>query len=65
MRSNLTVGLPIDLLLYRRNSCRVEQKRRFQQGDKYFSEISGIWSAGLRRAFAEVPPVPWEDEPAR
>ncbi len=33
-----------------------------QQGDKYFSEISGIWSAGLRRAFAEVPPVPWEDE---
>ncbi|MGZ8153986.1 MAG: peptidase [Burkholderiales bacterium] len=63
MRSNLTVGLPIDLLLYQRDSCRVTFKRRFQQGDKYFSEISGIWSAGLRRAFADVPPVPWEDEP--
>jgi putative proteasome-type protease len=65
MRSNLTVGLPIDLLMYERNSCKVTQKRRFLQGDKYFSEISGIWSAGLRRAFAEVPPVPWIDEPEK
>jgi putative proteasome-type protease len=62
MRSNLTVGLPIDLLLYTRDSCRVTLKRRIQPGDRYFSEISGMWSAGLRRAFAEVPPVPWEDE---
>lgn len=63
MRSNLTVGLPIDLLIYERDSCKVTLKRRFMQGDKYFSELSGIWSAGLRRAFTEVPPVPWVDEP--
>ena len=62
MRSNLTVGLPIDLLSYERNSCRVTLKKRFQQGDRYFSELSGIWSAGLRRAFLEVPPVPWGDD---
>jgi len=60
MRSNLTVGLPIDLLAYERDALRVTLRRRFAQGDKYFSEISGIWSAGLRRAFAEVPEVPWE-----
>jgi putative proteasome-type protease len=60
MRSNLTVGLPIDLLAYERDALRVTLRRRFVQGDKYFSEISGIWSAGLRRAFAEVPEVPWE-----
>jgi putative proteasome-type protease len=60
MRSNLTVGLPIDLLAYERNSCRVTMKRRFMPGDKYVSELSGIWSAGLRRAFVEVPDVPWE-----
>jgi putative proteasome-type protease len=59
MRSNLTVGLPIDLLAYERNALRVSLRRRFGAGDKYFSEISGIWSAGLRRAFAEVPEVPW------
>ena len=62
MRSNLTVGLPIDLLAYERDSCKVTLKRRFLQGDKYVSELSGIWSAGLRRAFTEVPPVPWVDE---
>lgn len=60
MRSNLTVGLPIDLLAYERDALRVTLRRRFGQGDKYFSEISGIWSAGLRRAFGEVPEVPWE-----
>jgi putative proteasome-type protease len=62
MRSNLTVGLPIDLLAYERNALRVTYRRRFNHGDAYFSRISGIWSAGLRRAFAEVPDIPWVDE---
>jgi hypothetical protein len=35
-------------------------KRRSMPGDKYVSELSGIWSAGLRRAFVEVPDVPWD-----
>jgi putative proteasome-type protease len=65
MRSNLTVGLPIDLLAYERDSCRISMKRRFMPGDRYVSELSGIWSAGLRRAFIEVPDVPWVEEPPR
>jgi putative proteasome-type protease len=65
MRSNLTVGLPIDLLAYERDALAITLRRRLTNGDKYFSEISGIWSAGLRRAFAEVPDVPWVDEPDR
>jgi putative proteasome-type protease len=62
MRSNLTVGLPIDLIAYERNALRVTMRRRFVQGDGYFSKISGAWSAGLRRAFTEVPDVPWIEE---
>jgi len=63
MRSNLTLGLPIDLLAYERNACRITLKRRFRNyRDPYFSKISDTWSAGLRRAFAEVPDVPWVDE---
>ncbi len=62
MRSNLSVGLPIDLIAYERDTCKVTFRRRFNQGDAYFSKISGIWSAGLRRAFAEVPDVPWVEE---
>jgi putative proteasome-type protease len=62
MRSNLTVGLPIDLIAYERDALKVTSRRRFNHGDAYFSKISGIWSAGLRRAFAEVPEVPWVEE---
>jgi putative proteasome-type protease len=62
MRSNLTVGLPIDLLAYERDALQVTYRRRLVAGDAYFSRISGIWSAGLRRAFAEVPDVPWVEE---
>ena len=62
MRSNLSVGLPIDLLVYERDSCKVTLKRRFMPGDKYMTALTGVWSAGLRRAFGEVPPVPWVDE---
>ncbi len=62
MRSNLTVGLPIDLLVYERDSCKVTLRRRFLPGDKYMTALTGVWSAGLRRAFGEVPPVPWVDE---
>jgi len=62
MRSNLTVGLPIDLLVYERNTCKVTLKRRFMPGDKYVTALTAIWSAGLRRSFTEVPPVPWVDE---
>jgi putative proteasome-type protease len=62
MRSNLTVGLPIDLLAYEKDSSRVTLRRRFADGDRYFSQLSGIWSAGLRRAFGEVPEIEWGGE---
>jgi putative proteasome-type protease len=62
MRSNLTVGLPIDLLAYEKDAERVTLKRRFEPGDRYFTALSGIWSDGLRRAFAEVPEIEWGEE---
>jgi predicted proteasome-type protease len=34
-------------------------RQRFGDGDRYFSQLSGIWSAGLRRAFGEVPEIEW------
>jgi putative proteasome-type protease len=60
MRSNLSVGMPIDLLSYEADSLRVTHKRRFNEGDAYFREISQFWSAGLRRVFAEVPDLSWK-----
>jgi putative proteasome-type protease len=59
MRSNLSVGLPIDLLAYEKDALRVTLRRRFQENDPYFHEISQFWSSGLRRVFREVPDVSW------
>ena len=59
MRSNLSVGLPIDLLGYEKDRLRVTLRRRFAEGDAYFREISQFWSAGLRRVFADAPDVSW------
>ena len=59
MRSNLTVGLPIDLIAYEKDTERVTLRRRFDIDDQYFLRLSGIWSTGLRRAFGEVPEIEW------
>lgn len=59
MRSNLSVGLPIDLLGYEKDSLRVTHRRRYEEGDPYFETISGFWSTGLLRVFAEVPDISW------
>ena len=37
MRSNISVGMPIDLLCYSKDSLKVTMKRRFDSGDAYFA----------------------------
>ena len=39
MRSNLSVGMPIDLICYERDSLEVRMRRRFEEGDAYFSAL--------------------------
>jgi putative proteasome-type protease len=59
MRSNLWVGMPIDLLCYRRDSLIVQLRRRFDEGDSYFSALSEQWSAGTRNVFRQLPNLIW------
>jgi putative proteasome-type protease len=60
MRSNLSVGMPLDLLCYERDSLRVSLRRRFDQGDPYFSSLSQQWSEGVRGVFRQLPELEWE-----
>ena len=59
MRSNLSVGMPIDLLCYRADSLCVEQRRRFDQGDPYFTALSQAWGEGVRGVFTRLPELSW------
>jgi putative proteasome-type protease len=59
MLSNLSVGMPIDLLCYERDSLSVTMKRRFDAGDSYFDLLKQHWIAGTRKVFHELPPLEW------
>jgi putative proteasome-type protease len=59
LRSNLTVGLPVDLLVYRTDALAVSLRRRIQEDDEYFRMIRERWSAALREAYKGIPSPGW------
>ncbi|MEI6251195.1 MAG: peptidase [Mycobacteriaceae bacterium] len=59
MRSNLSVGMPIDLVCYEQDSLEVRFRRRFDVGDPYFTALSRDWSEGTREVFRELPELSW------
>jgi putative proteasome-type protease len=59
MRSNLSVGMPIDLICYERDSLTVRMRRRFDEGDEYFTLLRKEWTEGTRRVFAQLPDLDW------
>jgi putative proteasome-type protease len=54
LRSNLSVGMPIDLLIYNRDSFEVGELRRIEERDPYFRKLSNGWSQAIRNAFAHI-----------
>ena len=59
MRSNLSVGMPIDLVCYEQDSLEVRLRRRFDEGDPYFTTLSHEWSDGTRKVFRDLPELRW------
>ncbi len=59
MRSNLSVGLPIDIALIRRDARAVSFRHRVDSDDQYFAAIRTGWSQGLRKVFNELPAPDW------
>ena len=55
IRSNLSVGAPLDLLVYRRDSLRVGVKRRLLQDDAWMGAVNEAWAHGLQAAFDNLP----------
>ena len=59
LRSNLTVGMPIDLLVCRRDGITADIRRRIGEDDPYFRMIREQWSAALRDAYRAIPAPEW------
>src|SRR5215813_15015980 len=59
MRSNLGVGMPIDIMVARRDACASELNYRINPGEPYFHDLSERWSAALRAAHMAIPRPPY------
>ena len=59
MRSNLSVGMPIDLVTLQRDRLTVQHRRRFDEKDAYMTSLRQSWGEGVRQAFAQLPNPDW------
>ncbi len=59
LRSNLSVGLPLDLLVYKRDELVAPVQRRICENDDYFLMIRERWSSALREAHRNIPAPDW------
>ena len=59
LRSNVAVGMPLDLMILRRDALRPELMCRIEPDDSYFRDLGERWSAILRAAVADMPAPPY------
>ena len=55
LKANLSVGLPLDLLVIDRDGFAATHERRIGHDDPYFQAISSSWGDALRNAFHSLP----------
>lgn len=60
MKSNISVGPPIAITLYKADTFEVRHRLQLSLGDPYLAKIRKLWEASVRRAFEEMPDVEWE-----
>ena len=54
LRSNLSVGMPLDLCVIEKDALKVTQRRRIEAGDPQFRAMSEAWSKALRDGFTQI-----------
>jgi putative proteasome-type protease len=59
-RSNLTVGPPVDLLIYEKGRLDFGQRMSLTENDPFAKQLSDSWNQGLVQALDNLPHFPWE-----
>lgn len=65
MRSNLAVGLPIDIVQLRAGDTDPELVHRITDEDAYYRELTERWAVAMRNATAQIPPPPYGEAVAQ
>lgn len=61
LRSNISVGMPLDLLIYESGSLKVTRFFHIVENDPHFRRLSDAWSERLRRVFHRLPDPVWPE----
>jgi len=59
MRSNLTVGPPIEMSIYDKDSYVLNRYHRFEDDSEYLRQLKRSWDSNLKDAFSKLPPIAW------
>ena len=62
IRSNLTVGPPVELLIYSANALDGGRRLEFTEDHPYYRALGDAWNEGLRQALNNLPPFEWESQ---
>ena len=57
IKSNISVGLPIDLLVHRTDDFGLHEPYRFGGEHPYLKDLRNAWSAGLHQLFDSLPDI--------
>jgi putative proteasome-type protease len=60
MKSNISVGPPINLMVYYRDTFIIRHQLKFKRGDLYLQKIRSTWEDYLRQAFEKIPQIEWD-----
>lgn len=59
-RSNVGVGPPFELLIYSKDSLRIDHRFKYDQDSSYYRALRESWAENIRTAFFSLPKFDWE-----
>jgi putative proteasome-type protease len=62
IKSNATVGPPIEVLVYEKDSFTTSHYIKMEEDDPYLHDIKQAWNEAMNRAFLELPNFQWENK---
>jgi len=60
IKSNATVGPPIEVLVYERDTFQTNHYIKMEEDDEYLHQVKQAWNDALKNAFSKLPPFHWE-----
>ncbi|WP_083625654.1 proteasome-type protease [Planktothrix serta] len=60
MKSNISVGPPINLVMYEKDTFEIKNWLKLRLGDPYLAQIRKVWEECLKQGFNEIPNINWQ-----